>query len=211
MRAKIIAAGERALAKLRSEKTNKLARAALLEEAADFTAYVKTLSPSDLRGVKTLPHQRVLSEAESKQLWKTVRRIWNFTEGPWFPLKPQPVPSHTLAFHRDYFESIHGEALLREALAKRGINLVFLLHEFGDPEYEIELESFAPQYADGGEQYSTSSQTDWLVYASHESSITISGEWLVDFFRQLHPDCTERTYGGPFSTPDLRGTWRSVR
>jgi hypothetical protein len=56
--------------------------------------------------------------------------------------------------------NIDGEALLLEALEQRGISKVFLLHEFGDPEYEIELSIYAPGYRDGGEQYSTSAQTD---------------------------------------------------
>jgi hypothetical protein len=37
----------------------------------------------------------------------------------------------------DYFQSINGEAFLRDALKRRRISRVFLLHEFGDPEYEL--------------------------------------------------------------------------
>jgi hypothetical protein len=47
------------------------------------------------------------------------------------------------------------------------------------PEYEVELRICEPGYRDGGEQYSTSEHADWIVYASHESSITIGGEWLI--------------------------------
>ena len=152
----------------------------------------------------------MLTGGESDRLWEKIRRVWNIGEGYWFPLKDGPIPPHVLAFHTDYFQKIGGEELLREGLAKRGVTTVFLLCEFGDPEYEIELGTFLPGYRDGGEQYSTSNETDWVVYASHESSITICGLWLTDFFRQLHPDCAERTYKGPFSTADLRGTWEPV-
>lgn len=121
------------------------------------------------------------------------------------------MPPDILAFHTDYFESIDGEVLLREALEQRGISKVFLLHEFGDPEYEIELNIYAPGYRDGGEQYSTSAQKEWMVYSSHESSMTVCGRWLVNVFRAAEPACIERTYQGPFSTPDLRGTWETAR
>jgi hypothetical protein len=98
-----------------------------------------------------------------------------------------------------------------KALEQRGVSKLFLLHEFGDPEYEIDLSIFVPGYRDGGEQYSTSTDTDWMVYASHESSITVCGEWMNQLLRKLHPECAERTYKGPYSTPDLRGTWETTR
>ncbi len=209
MKTSLIAAPEKAQAKLQIELTNKLARKALREEAEDFRVYLETLTPSDLAEVEKLPYRRVLSDEESKRLWEELRRIWGIGESYWFPLKEGPIPPHILAFHTDYFQNINGEALLREAFEKRGISTVFLLHEFGDPEYEIELSVFAPGYRDGGEQYSTSEQKDWVVYASHESSITICGHWLTHLFQELHPECPGRTYKGPYSTADLRGTWET--
>jgi hypothetical protein len=119
------------------------------------------------------------------------------------------MPPNILAFHTDYFQSINGQGILREALERHAISTVFLLREFGDPEYEIELGIFEPGYRDGGEQYSTSQQTDWIVYASHESSITVGGEWLIQVFHSLHPECIELTFRGPYSTSDLRGSWET--
>jgi hypothetical protein len=75
------------------------------------------------------------------------------------------------------------------------------------PDYEIELEILEPGYRDGGVRYSTSAQADWVVYASHESSITVCGDWLIRVLREEWPGCDGRTYRGPFSTEDLRGTW----
>lgn len=210
MRARIITAAKESHAKLQIQLTNKLAQRALLEDAEDFRAYIETLTPADLKDVEELPYRRVLGEEESKRLWKQVRRNWNIAEGYWFPLKNGPIPPHVLAFHTDYFQNIGGEALLREVLKKRGVSTVFLLHEFGDPEYEIELGVFVPGYRGGGEQYSTSKESDWVVYASHESSITICSVWLTNLFRELCPDWAERTYKGPYSTPDLRGTWETA-
>jgi hypothetical protein len=211
MRKCLIAASNKAQSALQTELTNKLALNAIREEAEDFRVYVETLTPEDLVQVEALPYRRVLSKEECERLWAELRKIWSIGDGYWFPLKEGPVPSNVLAFHTDYFESINGQALLREALELRGTSRVFLLHEFGDPEYEIELSIYEPGYGDGGEQYSTSKETDWMVYASHESSITVCGQWLAEFFRKLHPGCAERTYKGPYSTPDLRGTWESVK
>lgn len=181
MRKCLIAASDKARTELQTELTNKLACKAIREEADDFSAYVETLTPTDLAHVEALPFRRVLSKEESERHWGEIRKAWDIGDGHWFPLKEGPLPPDILAFHTDYFGSINGEVLLREALEQRGISTLFLLHEFGDPEYEIELGIFEPGYRDGGEQYSISKQADWIVYASHESSITVGGEWLTAF------------------------------
>jgi hypothetical protein len=209
MRRFLIAASEKAQAGLQIELTNKLAHEAIREEAEDFRVYVETLAPTDLIHVEPLPYRRVLGREESELHWGELRKAWSVGGGYWFPLKEGQMPPNILAFHTDYFQSINGQRILREALERQGVSHVLLLHEFGDPEYEIELGIFEPGYRDGGEQYSTSKQADWIVYASHESSITVGGEWLINVFRSLHPECIELTYRGPHSTVDRRGTWET--
>lgn len=207
MRGFINTASDKARAKLLTELTNNLAQIAIGEEEEDFRVYVEALTRTDLVQVEPLPYRRVLGKEESERLWKELRKPWSIGDDYWFPLRGGLMPPNVLAFHTDYFQSINGQKILRETLVRRGVSTVFLLHEFGDPDYEIDIGIFEPQYGDGGEQYSTSNDTDWIVYASHESSITVGGEWLIQAFRSLHPECPELTYGGPYSTPDLRGNW----
>jgi hypothetical protein len=203
----LVAAAEKAYESLQSELKRSLARDALREEIQDFRTYLQVLNPEDLRETEPLPYRRVLSEDESNRLWEELKRTWGVAGGDWFPLKDGPMPSNMLAFHTDYFERIGGAALIRKGLREQGVSTVFLLQELDvDPEYEIALDIFSP-YAAGGAQYSTSNQAHWLIYASHESSVTICGDWLIDRFVQSHPECIERTYQGPYSTSDLRGTW----
>jgi hypothetical protein len=198
-------------ARLHAELQNAFAREALRDEANDYRAYIQVLSPNDLKTIEPLPYRRVLNEQESKRLWSQLKLSWGIGGGHWFPLKEGPVPPHVMAFHDDYFERMEGLMILREALKARKIEKVYQLQEFGppEPEYEIELSIFEPACGSGGEQYSTSESTDWLVYASHESSITICGEWLTHVFARAWPAWSMRTYLGPFSTPDLRGSWNS--
>jgi hypothetical protein len=210
LKASLIEAAAKAQAKLELQLTNRLAQEALREETEDFRIYIETLMRNDLVSVEPLPRRRVLNAEESREIWQDLKRTWHIEEGYWFPLRNGPIPPHVLAFHTDYLQNIDGLKLIRKELEKRHVSTVFLLHEFGDPDYEIELGIFEPGYRDGGEQYSTSEQMDWMIYASHESSITVCGQWLTEIFRKLHPECTERTYGGPYSTPDLRGTWETL-
>lgn len=195
--------------RLQEELTNSHEREAIHEEAEDFRAYISVLNADDLRSIEPLPYRRVINDAESKRLWGQLKHVWAIGSGHWYPLKEGPVPPNVIAFHQDYFERIDGAELLREALRARGIENVFQLHEFAppEPEYEIEVSMFVPVYGSGGEQYSTSELGDWMVYASHESSVTISGDWLTRIIEEKFPDCRQYTYRGPYSTEDLRGTW----
>jgi hypothetical protein len=211
LRTRLISACDAAESHLHQELKNALAREALHKEADDFRAYIRVLNPSDIQGVEPLPYCRVINNAESKRLWNQLQQVWGIRGGPWFPLKEGPVPSNVIAFHEDYFGKINGVELLRDTLQSRGVGRVFQLQEFGppEPEYEIDLSIFVPAYGSGGDQYSTSGLSDWLVYASHESSITFCGDWLTRVLEERFPDCREHTYKGPYSTEDLRGTWNT--
>jgi len=210
LRSQLINACDIADGRLRAELNNAIAQKALREEAEDYRAYIRVLNENDLLGIAPLPFRRVLTNEESKELWNYLKRSWDVGDGYWFPLREGPIPPNVLAFHLDYFKKMNGFELLKETVAQHGISRIFELHELGldEPDYEIELSIFEPGYRWGGEQYCTSAGADWVVYASHESSITIAGDWLTEIFKQKWPECTERTYGGPYSTDDLRGTWK---
>lgn len=88
MRKFLIAASTKAEAELQTEFTNKVAHAAVCEEAEDFRVYVEALTPTDLVQIEPLPHRRVLSKEESERLWNGLRRAWSsIGDGYWFPLK----------------------------------------------------------------------------------------------------------------------------
>jgi hypothetical protein len=210
LRSQLISACDIAEGRLRSELKNEIARKALREESEDYKTYIRILNEGDLLSVAPLPFRRVLADKECKELWSQLKMTWDIGEGYWFPLREGQAPPNVLAFHVDYFKAINGFAILRNVLGQRGISRVFELHEFGpdEPDYEIELSIFEPAYRWGGEQYCTATGVDWVVYASHESSITLGGDWLVEVLKERWPGCVDRTYGGPYSTKDLRGTWK---
>ena len=82
---------------------------------------------------------------------------------------------------------------------------------------EIELESFCPSFASsagsdslygaGEEGFWTGGESDWLVYVSHENSITLAGAWLVSAFENAVPGSASLTFLGQIPTADRRGRW----
>ena len=76
----------------------------------------------------------------------------------------------------------------RAILLHHGISLIWQIHETtshprGYPEYDLDprLCSFFPR---GLETYWSSRHLDWLIYISHEDSITFAGAWLVATIQQ---------------------------
>jgi hypothetical protein len=206
LRVLLLEAARAAEDRLTAEMKSPAARTALSAEADEYRSFLGSWAEADLRAVEPLPYRRVIDAQESERIWAGLKVRWEFDGHYWFPLKRGDPPPDVIAFHTEFFCEMRGLELLREALMDRGVTRIFQLHESG-PDYDIEFSIFDPQDSAGEEQYSTSESLDWLVYASHESSITIAGDWLVAFFQREWPEWKEKTYQGPFSTADLRGTW----
>lgn len=73
---------------------------------------------------------------------------------------------------------------LRTILIKHGVQRVWELREYG-PEYEQDVLLLTPRY-NGGESYWSWADLDWIIYASHEASVTIGG-WLVREIQAVWP------------------------
>ncbi|QDU18220.1 hypothetical protein ETAA1_01030 [Urbifossiella limnaea] len=167
-------------------------RRAMAEERAAFRAHVAGLTAADLTAVEPLLYRRVLTEAESQSLWVRLRDRWCIGACYWYPLDGDPPPG-VEAFDAAAFDLAFPPDRLRRHLVARGIGRVWALHEFG-PEFEIAVEQFEPYYA-FVEGYWSSGNLDWIVYASHESSVTVGG-WLLDELRTAWPAHRDHVWRG---------------
>ncbi|MGI4831203.1 MAG: hypothetical protein ACRYFU_23895 [Janthinobacterium lividum] len=181
------------------------ALSALNEEWNAFEGHISALGISNLQLVEPLPSRRVLTEAQSEQLRQTLAARWG-VNGYWYPLPPVDSRANVIAFHEELWEQRHGTAILLQALEERAISTCFALLE-GSFDFELDLQLIDPTYC--GDEVFITTDCDWLVYSSHESSIAVAG-WLADVFRSHWPDWAEITYAGPLRTTDLRGTWRTA-
>ncbi len=167
------------------------------EERAKFVGFIGACSAADLARVAPLPYRRSLTEAESASIRKRMLERWSIGSGYWHPIEAEELPevvlSEVIAFQARHFEAEVGARELQSILSNRGLTRVWELRELR-PDLEIELSLLDLLYTQ--ERYWTSDAMDWVVYVSHESSITIAGRWLVDEIQNRWPIWRERVYAG---------------
>lgn len=188
----------------------------IAQERLLFCRYVQNLSGEDLRSVQPLFYRRILTEEETHQLRQRVFQRWKISpeEFSWWPIVGETAPSNVLAFNDfEFSEHVPLEAL-RAVLAEHGARRIYALDEDGNHNYEIDVDAFVPLRESAGEQYYTSEHLAWVIYLSHEDSITIAGEPVLQFVQEVWPDWSEylRTTHLPPFVPGLRGrTWYRTR
>jgi hypothetical protein len=177
---------------------------AMTEEQDRFCAYIAALSEEDLRAIAPLPYRRVLTDQEVELLWRRLERRWRVQrKHSWFIGHTdieKPPPPHLLAFRELWFaRQVPLETLrhiLREHRPPRPpqaarIRRVYSLGFQGNAEMDLDL--LIPLLY---ETYWFSERLDWLLYVSHERSITVAGAWLIDAIKAVWPQWRDHLYDG---------------
>lgn len=148
----------------------------MTEERAAFAAFVRGVGEAELARVQPLPCRRVLGEDEDRAIWDRIRERWD-VDGYWYPLG-ETSRADVIAYADDAFQRAVGSEGLRRILERRGVRRVWEIREFG-PSYEMDVVLLEPEYSGGAEGFWSAGEMDWLVYASHEGSVTIGGAGLM--------------------------------
>jgi hypothetical protein len=191
-RALVVLAGELAEDDFTRSPIGDVDKKAMANEREAFCRYMMTLTVFNLSAVEELPYRRVLAEEESKSVWSRLRGRWQIPDGYWYPLS-DCQPSDVVAFQTAACDESDAYRKLQDILAARGIERIWELREYG-PEYEEDLTLFQPHY-DLAEGYWSSGDLDWIVYASHESSVTVGG-WLLRDLKALWPEWEAHIWAG---------------
>lgn len=179
----LILAGEVAEDDFTRRPISEIEQRAMAEEREAFCCRIRGLTASDLVEVEPLPFRRVLTSEESKSLWSRIKGRWQISEGYWYPLA-DCLLSDVAAYETEAFEEALPPERLHAILASHGIGRLWELREYG-PEYEQDVSLFEPIY-NGAEGYWSSGDLEWIVYASHEGSITVGG-WLSQELKRAWP------------------------
>lgn len=161
-------------------------------ERDNFRSYMLELTAEQMSQVEMLPYRRVLAKREIDHLKKRMNSIWKIDYDYGFYPLSEYKPRNTEAFQEEYFHQEVGANVIRDLLEDRGIHHVWELREFGSS-YDMDSYWLSNKYPP--ETYWTSEAMDWLIYASHEDSITISG-WLLKKVIRYWKNWRKRIYPG---------------
>lgn len=172
-------------------------------DRARFCEYISGVSPVELRLVEPLPYRRLLSQKESMGRWRKLDERWGTSFGSyWYPLRSEPTPPGVLALQEAWFWHEIPPARLAAILAGHGVKQFWQLsgdfRYYIQGEYEVGLESLEAGRGPGPavEAYWTSGRMDWLVYISHESSVTVAGDWFIKAVKEAWPGWERHLYTG---------------
>jgi len=136
-------------------------------------------------------HIRELTEVETSILLESLITSWEVTNNYWYPLKPVEK-SDVIAFNADEFENRFGFHRLREILKD---NLeIYEIREWKNAGRQINPKTFEPQYDGEGEGYWFPKDMKWIVYCSHENSITFGGEEIIQLIKKNWNDWFQYTW-----------------
>ncbi len=175
-------------------RNNVVEEKAMNEERHLFCKFISGLTQVELFAVEPMFYRRVISESERDMLRKELSIRWFEVGSYWYPLI-ECNREDIVAFTGDFFYEDQDIEKLRDILKRHGIHRIWQLREFdSSPEYEIDTNAFYPSYTIDGEGYWCSNNMDWVVYASHENSITIAGSWLVDEVKSTWKDWNQQIW-----------------
>ena len=129
-----------------------------------------------------------LPESERKRLWYEVAKIWDIGRGVWWHPLGETSRTDVIAFEVTDFDAAIGVNGLKDILARHQVSQVWYFPEFDEvPAQLMDLSDAEFRYTRSTEGYWCDSHWDWLIYASHEESITLGGDWLIAEVKRLWP------------------------
>jgi hypothetical protein len=178
-RAALTQIGHTADSDLTKSNDNVIVSAAIREERDKFIQYIATVTPEALAQVTPLPHRRRLEEEEKDDVYQQLLERWNYDGGYWDPvdnLSPVEIVylSRQAITPDDYqaiagFISVYAAPYLLEATEEGIITEIAAA--------DLQLDVVETVYCDRNYQ--------WLIYISHEATVTFAGTELLVFFKQL--------------------------
>ena len=145
----------------------------------DFINFVNKLNANELSDDLTISFERRLKNEESKSLEKSLKDTFDFGSWKdenyyWEPLSKTKNSVQTIYFEDDLFQPEDIQKIV-DILKSISGDKIFLLTE-DNINYEVETSSFDIDWIESA--YSDF-KTSWLIYISHEGTITFAGKELV--------------------------------
>jgi len=119
---------------------------------------------------------------------KNLKSVWDIKKHYWYPLY-DCKRSEVIAFTADYIEDIESKISdIQNFLLRQNNNQIFEMHE-DSTLWVIHTNSLDPSY-DGRylERFWFNQDMNWIIYASHEGSITFGGNEQINYLKDKWRD-----------------------
>ncbi len=165
----------------------------MADERRRFVEYVSGLESHDCLHSKVFPTAAFYARNEQKD-----DGFDSHNDGRTIGMAVASIPGidSLVTLHEHVMDHPDAYQEIRRTLARQNIRRVLELREWGDRTFFLELANFMYNGAEGFLR--NSSDTAWIVYASHESSITFGGSMLIEAMRSFLPSFDRYLYKGPF-------------
>ncbi len=160
------------------ELNNPVAQNACEEERDAFVTAVLAFDPYAAIYRQPLFYRRSLSDGEVKTLKANLAARWGMKDTSyWYPIGDRTHPS-LIAYDLSAVQPLKPEARIRSFLKKRSETRILELHEFSGGGVCVDASRVVFSYISFGtygERVWTSDLGDWVIYCSHEDTITFGG------------------------------------
>lgn len=155
-----------------------------------FIEFVKELNVDELTDVLPIPYERRLTDKELEALAVSLKTnfdfgSWKDHNGYWEPLANTENSKPFIYFNVDLFKNEDVNKIIQIAQSLSD-NTVFKLTEF-DLHYEVETSLMNLKWK-GYESAYCNKAVDWLIYLSHEGTITFAGGKLLAKIEKAFPE-----------------------
>lgn len=157
---------------------NAIEKAAILDERNKFNLFIQSITPEELAQVTPLPYRRRLNEEEKEAVQQRLLEQWNYDGEYWDPIVDKST-SEVLFLPKNQLTTADYQAIIDFINSYAAPHLLEATEEGAFTEIahsEFHPDCYETMYCD--EHY------DWLIYGSHEATITFAGEHLLAFIKK---------------------------
>jgi hypothetical protein len=167
-------------------RQNPIAKNAMTEERTKFVEFINSRTTENIAHVEPLPYRHRLTDSEMVLVRKQLADIWNYDGDYWNPLDDKCSKETVFLMEDDLTEGDNRKIV--EFIVTNSNKRLFEITE-DRIDYEIEVDSFN---LDLHETMVTDKSFSWVIYGSHEDTLTFGGNELVIFIKSLFSDRQEK-------------------
>lgn len=178
--------GESGKYKSTSGRQNPIAKKAMTEERVKFVEFINSRTTENISQVEPMPYRHRLTDKEMVLVREQLADIWNYDGDYWNPLDDK-CSKETVFLMKDNLTDDDSRKIGEFIIANSNKRLFEITEDRID--YEIEVDSFNLNLY---ETIVTDKSFSWVIYGSHEDTLTFGGNELVSFIKTLFADRQEK-------------------